>query len=177
VLWFLYGVDVLGRCILLCSIMCFLAMLVKKHNQTFNAFVVMVCLIMGPLLAVNMIFKDHWGRARPMQIEAFGGTKKFTAPWVMNDQCHHNCSFPCGHAAAGFVLSIGTLVSRRKFWLPAGIALGASFGLVRMLNGAHFLSDVIFSYFIVMLTSGGTALVISATILSMIHRNQVKKVG
>lgn len=176
VLWFLYGVDVLGKVILLCSILHFLGMLIKKHKQTFNAFVVMMCLITAPFLVVNMMFKDHWGRARPVQIEAFGGTQHFTPPWIMTNQCDHNCSFTSGHAAAGFVLSIGALVSRRKFWLPAGIVLGASFGLVRILNGAHFLSDVIFSYFLVMLTSAGVAFIISAIVLSFVHRAQVKHV-
>src|SRR5690348_101389 len=34
------------------------------------------CLALGPGLLANTLFKDHWGRARPTQIEAFGGTRQ-----------------------------------------------------------------------------------------------------
>src|SRR6516225_12178247 len=33
--------------------------------------------VAGPGLLANTLLKDHWGRARPTQIEAFGGTHHF----------------------------------------------------------------------------------------------------
>jgi len=60
-------------------------------------------LIVGPGLIVNVVFKDHFGRARPAQIVEFGGTKQFTPALVPTDQCHKNCSFSSGHAAAAFI--------------------------------------------------------------------------
>src|SRR5271170_7939328 len=50
----------------------------------------LVALAVGPGLIVNVLFKDHWGRARPAQIEAFGGTGRFTPAFVPSDQCSRN---------------------------------------------------------------------------------------
>lgn len=122
--------------------------------------------------AVNSLFKAHWGRARPVQIQAFGSTQQFTAPWVMTNQCMRNCSFTCRHAAAGFDLSISALVSHRRYWLPVGIVLGSLFGLVRIMNGAHFLSDVIFSYFVVMISAALFSWLIAFATERYIHKRQ-----
>ena len=37
---------------------------------------------LGPGLLANTLLKDHWGRARPTQIEAFGGSRHFHASAV-----------------------------------------------------------------------------------------------
>src|SRR5262249_15015066 len=41
----------------------------------------------GPGFLVNILLKDHWGRARPMQIEAFGGTRHFTPAPLPAAEC------------------------------------------------------------------------------------------
>src|ERR1700751_5961762 len=33
---------------------------------------------LGPGLIANTLLKDHWGRARPYQIQEFGGARQFT---------------------------------------------------------------------------------------------------
>ncbi|MDP2833099.1 MAG: phosphatase PAP2 family protein [Pseudomonadota bacterium] len=105
-------------------------------------------LLLGPGLLVNTVFKDHWGRARPSQIEAFGGTARFTPAWVISDQCHKNCSFVCGDASVGFALLAIAFVSRRpRLWLFVGLVTGSALGLMRMGQGGHFFSDVIFSFY------------------------------
>lgn len=95
---------------------------------------------------VNGALKEHWGRARPVAVQQFGGTQRFTPAWVLSDQCRHNCSFVSGHAATGFALigvgMFGTLATRRRWWL-AGMAAGLGVGLVRMSQGGHFASDVL----------------------------------
>lgn len=107
-------------------------------------------LLLGPGLLVNTVFKDQWGRARPAQVEEFGGTARFTPAWVMSDQCGKNCSFVCGDASVGFVLLAVAFVSRRpRLWLSIGITAGAALGLMRMGQGGHFFSDVIFSFYAV----------------------------
>lgn len=107
-------------------------------------------LLLGPGLLVNTVFKDHWGRARPSQIEEFGGTARFTPAWVMSDQCHKNCSFVCGDASVGFVLLAIAFVSRRpRLWMLVGLTAGSALGLMRMGQGGHFFSDVIFSFYAV----------------------------
>ena len=117
----------------------------------------LAALVVGPGIVANTILKDHWGRARPYQIEAFGGDKQFTAAPVPADQCARNCSFVSGHAALGF-----SLVSL-AFLLPAGrrrtaafgtaLVLGGLIGLGRIAVGHHFLSDVVYAGLIVVGTT------------------------
>ncbi len=104
-------------------------------------------LAMGPGIFVNAVLKDHWGRARPFQVTEFGGDRRFTAAFVVSDQCKKNCSFVSGDASLGyFGLAFFFIARRRKAFIAgAGILAGSLFGLVRMAQGAHFLSDVIFS--------------------------------
>ena len=104
-------------------------------------------LAIGPGLIVNTILKDHWGRARPFHVKEFGGDRKFTAAFVISDQCKTNCSFVSGDAAIGyFGLAFLFVARRRRILISSGAVLaGTLIGLVRMAQGAHFLSDVIFS--------------------------------
>ena len=108
--------------------------------------------VLGPLLIVNAGFKDHWGRARPQAVQAFGGTSQYSAPLRPSDQCARNCAFVSGHAAFGFFLGAPWLICdrrRRWQWLALGLAMGVGFGLARVLQGRHFPSDVVFAFFAV----------------------------
>lgn len=105
-----------------------------------------VCLAMGPGVVVNLGLKDHWGRARPSQTVEFGGHKLFTPALQPADQCDRNCSFVSGEASAMFALFFASAVLYRRkatALIGAGIAAGMAAGLVRMSQGAHFLTDVI----------------------------------
>lgn len=103
-------------------------------------------LAIGPGILVNTIFKDHWGRARPHQILEFGGTAHFSPAVVLSDQCARNCSFPSGHAALGFWLLAFAVAVPPRWRTPLyvfALAVGMLVGLMRIAQGAHFLSDVI----------------------------------
>lgn len=105
-------------------------------------------LIVAPGLLANSVFKDHWGRARPHQIEEFGGTARFTPPVLPSDQCQRNCSFVAGDPSFGFYLHALFYVVPRRYARRAflgGLAAGTAFGLARMAMGAHFFSDVVFA--------------------------------
>ena len=106
-------------------------------------------LILGPGLIVNTVLKDHWGRPRPVHLAQFGGHSTFTPALKYSTQCPRNCSFPSGHAGAAFFPMAGYWLTRQRRWLVLGIACGLLVGYTRMAMGAHFLSDVIFSGFIV----------------------------
>lgn len=103
----------------------------------------------GPGLLANTLFKDHWGRARPTQIEAFGGSQQFTAAPLPAAQCKYNCSFVSGHAALGFALVAFAFLlppgRRRRTGITAALGFGALVGLDRIAEGGHFLSDVVFA--------------------------------
>jgi lipid A 4'-phosphatase len=129
-----------------------------------GAIFLIVSLAVGPGFIVNTALKDHWGRARPQQIVEFGGSKQFTPALEPSDQCDRNCSFPAGHPAIGFyfvsfALLIPAARPRRRVF-GAAILAGALIGLIRMAQGAHFLSDVVFSGLIVIGSSWLSYLVI-----------------
>jgi lipid A 4'-phosphatase len=110
----------------------------------------LLALLLGPGLMVNVLFKDQWGRARPHQVVDFGGDKHFTPAWIVSDQCGHNCSFVCGDASVGFVLLAGIFISRRpRRWFFASLLVGSFLGFMRVAQGGHFFSDVIFSWYVV----------------------------
>jgi lipid A 4'-phosphatase len=106
------------------------------------------CLVAGPGLVANVIFKDQWGRARPRQIVEFGGSKAFSPPLLRTDQCKRNCSFFSGEAASTYVVFYAAAALFPQWAMTlivAGTAGGLVTGLVRMSQGAHFLSDVVFA--------------------------------
>ncbi len=113
----------------------------------------LLLLVLGPGLLVNAVLKSESGRARPHQTEIFGGERPYTAPFQPAQNCDRNCSFVSGHAALGFWFIGLAWVFARRPWLWLGIGIGALVGLGRMIQGAHFLSDVIFSFWVVYFTA------------------------
>lgn len=110
---------------------------------------------LGPGLVVNLVFKDNWQRARPYQVEQFGGSQQFTRAGVITDQCDNNCSFVSGHVACGFFFaSLMLLHSRRRMvWAGVGVSAGLVIGFARMADVAHWLSDVLWACPITLLCS------------------------
>lgn len=100
---------------------------------------------LGVGVVVNGALKEGWGRARPAPVLA--GEAVFTPALRPAAQCRTNCSFVSGHAATGFVLAaVGVLGAprARRRWLWIGMMAGGAIGLMRMAQGAHFLSDVLY---------------------------------
>jgi lipid A 4'-phosphatase len=107
-----------------------------------------ICLVVGPGLIANTILKDNWGRARPKQVVEFNGTKSFSPPLLPVRECPRNCSFVSGEAASAFLpLYAAAAVMPQNAILLAvgGTLLGLAAGAIRIVQGAHFLSDVIFA--------------------------------
>lgn len=113
----------------------------------------LVVLLLGPGLLVHEGLKNHSGRARPAQVDAFGGDRHFTPAFVIADQCRKNCSFVSGHAAMGFFFLALAWVLRDRRWLLYGGLIGGLAGLGRIMQGSHFLSDIVFSFVVVLLTA------------------------
>jgi len=107
-------------------------------------------MLLGPGLVVNSVFKDQFGRPRPRDTLAYGGTKAFlpvgTPNWGGEGR-----SFPSGHASMGFfwlglfVYSWGRWRTVAWVWLGVGIVHGVLMGIGRIGVGAHWLSDVLWS--------------------------------
>ncbi len=116
--------------------------------QTRRALALLLVLLLGVGGLVHAVFKAQWGRARPHQVQAFGGSKTFQPALWPSDQCARNCSFVSGHASTGFVLmALGMLGApqRRRFWGGTAWGVGCLIGGVRIVQGGHFLSDVVFA--------------------------------
>lgn len=110
----------------------------------------LLAVFLAVYVIAGLLLQDHWGRARPGQVLEFGGAQQFTPAWVLADQCEKNCSFVSGHASGAFALmALAWVFRRRRLWLLAGALWGAHIGMIRILQGGHFLSDVIFAGFIV----------------------------
>lgn len=119
-------------------------------------YLVMV-LALGPGLVVNAAFKADSGRARPLQVTELGGARDYTGFGMPAEQCRKNCSSVSGHAAMGFFFIAFAWALRSPAWLVGGILIGAVVGAGRMLQGGHFLSDVLFSFWAVYFVSYFTA--------------------
>lgn len=107
-----------------------------------------VLLAVGPGLVANSLFKENWGRARPDEVVEFGGPKIFSPALIPSDQCARNCSFVGGEVSSVFAAGLGLAMlaeRRRRLMFAGALALGAAASVIRMGQGAHFLSDTIFA--------------------------------
>lgn len=131
------------------------------------AFILLLYLI-GPVVLADGVLKRFWGRARPANVEDFGGTQHFTRPLIPADQCQSNCSFVSGEGAAAMALAISFALlapAVRQRVSPAIFRLYVAFAVaipltgmaLRVMLGRHFLSDTIFAALIV----SGVALVLA----------------
>ena len=112
---------------------------------------IVLAVMLGPGLLVNGMLKPLWGRPRPAQTVLFGGPHPYEHWWQPGD-IGDGRSFPSGHAAMGYVLVLGTCLvpPRRSAWLRGlvlggALAYGSLLGATRVIQGGHFLSDVLWS--------------------------------
>ena len=115
-----------------------------------SALFLVLLLALGPGLLVNTVFKDHWGRPRPRQMQVFGGDRQFHEVWERGAG-KSGRSFPSGHASAAFYLMAPYFVLRTRYRrraylaLLGGIGYGVFMGVARMVQGGHFPSDVLWA--------------------------------
>lgn len=118
------------------------------YRKVFVFFILLF--ILGPGLVINVIFKDHWGRPRPRTVDVFGGPQPFLYVWEKG-KAGAGHSFASGHASMGFFLFAPYFILRKisKKWsltfLGIGVSAGTLIGLVRMAQGGHFASDIIWA--------------------------------
>lgn len=119
-------------------------------------------MVVGSGLIVHLVFKDHWGRPRPRQIEEFGGTQIYRPYWKPNffSKPEPSKSFLCGHCSTGFYFFALALAARKlnnKLWSYGAWAFafiwGGLLSLSRMAQGGHFFTDVIITGLVMWLTA------------------------
>lgn len=116
--------------------------------------VISLTFVLGSGVLANLLLKQFWGRARPRQVDDFGGPLQFTPPHEWTDQCAANCSFVSGEVAGAAALAVAIVLlaranrtrlgerrARALFALAALAPVAAAFQ--RIAVGAHFLSDAL----------------------------------
>ena len=105
-------------------------------------------LALGPGLLTSVILKQHWERARPIDVRQFDGTQRFSPWWDPRGDCPDNCSFVAGEPSGAFwTLAPAALAppELQPIAYGAALAFGVGIGLLRMAAGGHFFSDVVFA--------------------------------
>lgn len=121
----------------------------------YKALYVVLLVALGPGLVVNLIFKDHWGRPRPVHIQEFGGQYQYIPPGKMGNT--PDKSFVCGHCSVGYAFfAVYFLAQNHKLiYFLLTLAFAWSMGFTRMAAGGHFISDVLWSGYLVFLVAYG----------------------
>ena len=111
--------------------------------------VIVLTAILGPGVLVNGILKNYWSRPRPREIQEFGGS------WVYRHAHQPGIpgkgeSFTCGHCTMGFLFFSLLIFRKQHRWIAyTGAAMGIFWGtllsIARIVQGAHYLSDTLWS--------------------------------
>lgn len=130
------------------------ALLAKRHPALapHKLLFILLTFALGPGLLVQAM-KFIFSRARPGSIVEFGGTFHFTPAWYFGNECVKNCSFPSGESAVAIaMLSVLVLVPVMWRWIAALILvpLMVFVSFNRLMLGAHFLSDITLSWFLML---------------------------
>jgi len=121
----------------------------KKWRQA--AFMSVFTLIIGGAI-VSPLIKEATSRPRPKQVEQFGGQKEFRPHWqpYFGPELEPSKSFPSGHSTCGFyffwIYFLGRRMQNRRlalFGLVIAFSMGGVLSLCRILQGGHFVSDVL----------------------------------
>ena len=75
----------------------------------------------------------------------------FTPWYQISDACNTNCSFVSGDAAVGFSLIVLFFITKNILFFWTSLIFGFSIGLVRIMEGGHFFSDIIMSLILIYL--------------------------
>lgn len=106
----------------------------------------LAALVMGPWLGVHHGVKEIFERPRPRDVVEFAGESAYVPPLVIGEEDGN--SFVSGHASIGFyVAAIALLLTgwqRITLYLLAIVAGGMS-GFIRVMQGGHFVSDIVYS--------------------------------
>ncbi|MHA1723442.1 MAG: phosphatase PAP2 family protein [Promethearchaeota archaeon] len=133
------------------SVSAFTLLTFKKDWRQYRKFagVIVVLALINVLLFVQTV-KILWGRVRfrDLNPDFFNYT-----PWYVPNGITGNHSFPSGHASMGFIFLPFLILLRNKSWKNPrkilGIVLIIGWGVFvavsRVILGAHYCSDVLFS--------------------------------
>jgi len=151
--WF--PVLLAGVICLLCPILWF-----KKNKYKKEMLLAALLFCIGPAFMVNIVLKPYFQRPRPEKIIRYHENNHLHFTPVLTRNYEHSKneddleSFPSGHTGSAFFLMLPWFIPflRQRYKLGAllpGLTIGFLTGFIRILQGRHFLSDVIGSFAIV----------------------------
>lgn len=119
----------------------------KDQQELTRKFIfLLVTLALSYTVFARLLLEDlSFGRPAPFQILEFDGIFPFSAVFEYSGACKQNCSFVSSHTAIAFFLCALAWVREQRIWIAYGCILGATVGFVRIIQGASFLSDVVFA--------------------------------
>lgn len=114
-----------------------------------RALYILLVIVIGPGVVVNLIVKDHWGRPRPVHTLEFGGTETFAPAAKMGNSTDK--SFVCGHCSVGYAFFVLYFLSQnhKVLYFLITLLLAWTMGFTRMAAGGHYLSDIVWSGYLV----------------------------
>jgi len=145
-----YG-TIPGIVLSIASLAGFVITRLRNPDSRWHRYFLLVLLtsIIGAGLLVNGFLKPYWGRPRPNQLQELGGQYQYRN--VLNPGIPgRGKSFPSGHATMGF-LFVSLVYFHRKSvaiaWIGGigGLAYGTLMSAARVVQGAHFTTDCIWS--------------------------------
>jgi len=108
---------------------------------------VLLTIMLVPGITVPVL-KRVFERPRPAEVKEFGGSQRFVPFLRISPGCPDICaSFPSGETAFGFSLVALGLAAESPVAVVAAIAVGCAVGTARVVQGRHFLSDVVMTGF------------------------------
>lgn len=158
--WTVYPAQVIAVCATLFLVFSYYFTALRPYRR--HTWLLILPMAIGAGLLTHAVFKDHWGRPRPRQVEMFGGDQPFRPFYEPNLSLRISSykSFPCGHCTMGFYFFAVALLGRRLGkqhifigGLVLAFALGSLLGLARIVQGGHFFSDVLVSGILMWLTA------------------------
>ncbi len=117
--------------------------------------IVLLVFLIGNLIVVQLYSKPYFERARPIKVKEFYGHLAFSSAFEVSNQCKHNCSFVSFHTSIGMlflIYSFCQICKRREVMIATSLLFTVFLGLMRISQGRHFLSDVVFSACFMMIT-------------------------
>lgn len=120
----------------------------KSRQRLFarGAMTAVAAMLISPLLIVNGLLKEFFGRPRPIHTDLFAGELPFVEAGRFTDYCDSNCSFVSGEASTGFWLICLVPLFPARFrplaWVVM-LSLAVSTSGLRIAFGGHYFSDVV----------------------------------
>lgn len=168
----LRGVTLALPYIAVVALVVILVMSWRKHRarwrtlKTDQYIAALLSLGIGCGLIVNTFLKAYGGRPRPRSTDLFGGGLDFVQAGSFAGRCLGNCSFVSGEASSGGWLLCLVLLLPQRWRLPIGIPLAIVsivMPIMRVLMGAHYLSDVVLGWLLSLVVFAAAMTVIDLT--------------